>query len=143
MNTTYPSRSYGLSANRLFNLADALLGERSRVDSGEWAPPVDAVETADHYEIIAELPGVTGSEVKVVVREGVLTLSGERPSVPAAEGTRTHLTERRYGSFQRRFTLPKDANGERVSAEFKNGLLTISVPKLEEVKPKEIEIKVA
>jgi HSP20 family protein len=86
---------------------------------------------------------VNSTEVKVVVRDGVLTLSGERPVTSAAEGVKTHLSERQTGAFQRRFTLPKDADGERVSAAFKNGLLTVSVPKREEVKPKEIEIQIA
>ena len=143
MNLYSPMRPYGLNATRLLNLVDALRGEPATAELHEWVPPVDAVETATHYEVTVELPGVESSEVKVMVREGVLTLSGERPAIPAAEGSKTHLTERRYGAFQRRFTLPKNADGERVSAAFKNGLLTISVPKREEVKPKEIEIQVA
>jgi HSP20 family protein len=143
MNITYPVRPYGLNANRLFHLADALLGDRTASDSTSWVPPVDVIETDHHYELAVELPGVNGSEVKVVVRDSVLTLSGERPAIPAAEGTKSHLSERRYGAFQRRFTLPKDADGERVSAEFKAGVLTISVPKREEVKPKEIEVRIA
>lgn len=143
MNSCYPARSYGLSANRFFNLADALFGERTAPEAAQWAPPVDVSETAERYELAAELPGVNANEVKVVVRDGVLTLSGERPAVPAAEGTKTHLTERRSGAFQRRFALPKNADGEHVSAEYKNGILTIAVPKREEVKPKEIEVKVA
>jgi HSP20 family protein len=143
MNSCYPARTYGINANRLFSLADALLGERGKAVPQPWHPPVDAVETDGHYEIIAELPGVNSTEVKVVVRDGVLTLSGERPVTSAAEGVKTHLSERQTGAFQRRFTLPKDADGERVSAAFKNGLMTVSVPKREEVKPKEIEIQIA
>lgn len=143
MNTCYPARTYGLNANRLFNLADALLGERAVPGNQGWVPPVDAVESGAQYEIIVELPGVNSTDVKVVVQDGVLTLSGERPAVPTAEGVKTHVTERRYGLFQRRFTLPKDADGERVSAAFKNGLLTVSLPKRDEVKPKEIEIRVS
>lgn len=143
MNTCYPAQSFTLRPNRLFNLADALLGERPAPENSPWAPPVDALEQDGHYEIAAELPGVNSNEVKVVVRDGVLTLSGERPAVPNAEGVKTHLSERRSGAFQRRFTLPKDADGERVSASFKNGVLTISVPKRDEVKPREVEIQVA
>ncbi len=143
MNSCYPARPYGINANRLFSLADALLGERAKSEPQPWHPPVDAVESESHYEITAELPGVNSTGVKVLVRDGVLTLSGERPVVPAAEGVKTHLSERHSGAFQRRFTLPKDADGERVSAAFKNGLLTVSVPKREEVKPREIEIQIA
>ena len=143
MNINYAARPYGVSANRLFTLADALFGDRNATGTQGWVPPVDVSETESNYELNAELPGVNGNEVKVVVREGVLTLSGERPVIPATEGTRVHLTERRFGAFQRRFSLPKDADGERVSAEFKNGVLTICVPKREEVKPKEIEVRIA
>lgn len=143
MNINYPARPYGVSANRLFTLADALFGDRSAAAPQGWAPPVDVIETENHYQLSAEVPGVSGNEVKVVVREGVLTLSGERPAIPLAEGSQTHLSERRFGAFQRRFSLPKDADGERVSAEFKNGVLTISVPKRETVVPKEIEVRIA
>lgn len=143
MNTTYPSRNYGITNNRLFTLADALFGDRPAADAPSWTPPVDVIESENQYELLVELPGVNGNEVKVVVRENVLSLSGERPAVPLAEGSRSHLSERRHGSFQRRFALPKDANGEQVRAEFRNGLLTVSIPKREEVKPREIEIQVS
>lgn len=143
MNSCYPARPYGIAANRFFNLADVLFNDRSAAEATAWTPSVDVLESPTQYELHAELPGVTGSEVKVVVRDGVLTLSGERATVAPAEGTKTHLSERRSGAFQRRFALPKDADGERVSAEFKNGILTVAVPKREEVKPREIEVKVS
>lgn len=142
MNITYPIHPYGLTANRLFNLADALLGDRNGSDSAAWVPPVDVLETEHQYELAAELPGVNPSDVKVVVKDNVLTLSGERSALPPAEGSKSHVSERRFGTFQRRFSLPKDADGERVSASFKAGILNIAVPKRDEVKPKEIEIKV-
>jgi|688.fasta_scaffold861817_1 HSP20 family protein len=143
MNINYPVRPYGVSANRLFTLADALSGNRSASVPRGWVPPVDVMETENQYQLSAEIPGVSGNEVKVVVREGVLTLSGDRPAGPLAEGSQTHLSERRFGAFQRRFRLPKDADGECVSAEFKNGVLTIFVPKRETVAPKEIEVRVS
>ena len=147
MNINYPNASYGVSANRLFSLADALFGDRttssatSACHEQSWSPAVDISETDTSYLLHAELPGVQGTDVKVVVRENVLTLSGERAPVIVPDGQKVHLAERRTGAFQRRFTLPKDADGERVNAEFKNGLLSISVPKREAEKPKEIEIK--
>ena len=143
MNINYPARPYGLSANRLFTLADALFGDRSASVPQGWVPPVDVIETENQYQLSAEIPGVSSNEVKVMVREGVLTLSGDRPAVPLAEGSQAHLSERRFGAFQRRFSLPKDADGERISAEFKNGVLTISVPKRETVAPKDIEVRIA
>ena len=146
MNTNCSTQSYGSQVNRLYTLADALFGERATPAAPaapSWVPPVDVLETENAYQLTAELPGVNGSEVKVVVRDGVLSVSGERHATPAGEGVKTHLIERLSGAFQRRFGLPKDANGEAVSAEFKNGLLHITVPKREEVKPKEIEVKIA
>ena len=103
---------------------------------------MDVTEDESSYRIAAELPDVPSSDVKVVVRDGVLTLRGERKSERKTEGTKYHLVERSYGSCQRSFTLPKDANGEKVSAEYKNGVLVVTVPKREEVKPREIEVKV-
>jgi HSP20 family protein len=135
--------AYSLFPNRLFNLADALLGERRETATQVWVPSVEATETDGSYLIALELPGVNPTDVKVVVRDNVLTVSGERTAATAAEGSKTHIAERVYGSFQRRFTLPKNADGERVSAEFKNGVLFTSIPKREEVKPREIEVKVA
>lgn len=134
--------AYSLFPNRLFNLADALLGERRENASPVWVPSVEATETDGNYQIALELPGVNPGDVKVVVRDNVLTVSGERTAATPAEGSKTHIAERVYGSFQRRFTLPKNADGERVSAEFKNGVLLTSIPKREEVKPREIEVKV-
>lgn len=136
--------AYSLFPNRLFNLADAFLGERREAPvAAVWAPVVDATENDGAYELAVELPGVNPGDVKVAVRDNVLTISGERSAVTPAEGSRTHITERVFGAFQRRFTLPKNADGERVSAEFKNGVLLTSIPKREEVKPREIEVKVA
>jgi HSP20 family protein len=95
------------------------------------------------YYITADLPEVASGDVKVVVREGVLTIEGERKSEGTKEGKKYHLVERSYGSFLRSFTLPKNAAGDKVAAAFKNGVLTITVPKREDVKPREIEVKVS
>ncbi|RYD27266.1 MAG: Hsp20/alpha crystallin family protein [Verrucomicrobiaceae bacterium] len=136
--------TYSLFPNRLFNLADALLGERRDTTSPAlWVPAADASEDETSYLVALELPGVNPTDVKVVVRDNVLTISGERTAVTPAEGSKNHISERVFGSFQRRFTLPKNADGGNVTAEFKNGVLLTSIPKREEVKPKEIEIKVA
>ncbi|MES2709487.1 MAG: Hsp20/alpha crystallin family protein [Verrucomicrobiota bacterium] len=134
--------AYSLFPNRLFNLADAILGERRENVNPVWVPTVDATESDSGYQLSLELPGVNPGDVKVVVRDNVLTISGERTATAPVEGAKTHISERVFGAFQRRFTLPKNADGERVSAEFKNGVLLTSIPKREEVKPKEIEVKV-
>lgn len=136
-----PFRDLGLFPGRLLNLAETLFGENP-AEAKVWTPAVNVAEDANAYHIAAELPEVNSSDVKVVVREGVLTLKGERKLEKKTEDKKYHLVERSYGSFQRSFTLPKDADGERVSAEFKNGVLTVTVPKREEVKPREIEVRV-
>ncbi len=136
-----PLRDFGFLPGRLYNLADALFGE-STATPKSWTPAVNVTEDEHAYRISAELPEVPGNDVKVVVRDGVLTVKGERKAETKTEGTKYHLVERTYGSFQRSFSLPKDANGEKVSAEFKNGVLLITLPKREEVKPREIEVKV-
>ena len=118
MNTNYAPRPYAVSANRLFTLADALFGDRPAPETQGWVPPVDVTETETHYELAAELPGVNATEVKVVVRDGVLSLNGERPALPAVENIKAHLAERRFGAFERRFSLPKDADGERGPRRF-------------------------
>jgi len=136
-----PLREFSLFPGRFAGLADALFGE-TRSESKAWTPAVNVTEDEHAYQIAAELPEVPSSDVKVVVRDGVLSLKGERKSEKKTEGTKFHLVERSYGSFQRSFTLPKDADGDKVSADFKDGVLKVTVPKREEVKPKEIEVKV-
>jgi HSP20 family protein len=139
--TTSPLREFGVLPNRLFNLAEQLFGDSAPAPK-VWSPAVNVAEDEHAYHISAELPDVTGEDVKVVVREGTLTIKGERKHEAKQEGKKYHLVERAYGSFQRSFSLPKDANGEKVSADFKHGVLNVTVPKREEVKPREIEVKV-
>jgi HSP20 family protein len=141
LNTCNSRRDYGFLPGRLYSLADAFFGG-SESAPRSWSPAVNVSEDEQGYHISAELPDVAGSDVKVVVRDGVLSLKGERKAETKTEGVKYHLVERAQGSFQRSFTLPKDANGEKVSAEFKNGVLLVTVPKREEVKPREIEVKV-
>ncbi len=136
-----PRRQYGVLPGRLFSLADALFGDTETAPK-TWVPAVNVSEDDQAYHISADLPDVASGDAKVVVHEGVLTLKGERKAEKKVEGVKYHLVERSSGSFERRFTLPKDANGEKVSAEFQNGVLLVTIPKREEVKPREIEVKV-
>ena len=137
-----PVRDLGLFPARFSSLADLFFGNARPEETKAWSPAVDVTEDETAYRIAAELPDVPSGDVKVVVRDGVLTLRGERKTEKKTDGTKYHLVERSYGSFQRSFTLPKDANGEKVSAEYRNGVLVVTVPKREEVKPREIEVKV-
>ncbi|WP_447974734.1 Hsp20/alpha crystallin family protein [Nitrospira sp. Kam-Ns4a] len=108
----------------------------------EWAPLVDIVEDDKEYLIKAELPEVKKEEIKVCVQDDVLSISGERKYEKEEKGKKYHRVERAYGSFMRSFTLPDDADGSKVSAEFKDGVLKVHLPKSEKAKPKSIEVKV-
>lgn len=108
-----------------------------------WSPAVDISETPKEYLIKAELPGVKKEEVKVTVHNGVLTMSGERKTEKEEKEEKFHRVERTYGSFTRSFSLPADAAEDRVTAECKDGVITIHVGRTEAPKPKQVEIKVA
>jgi len=100
------------------------------------------VEDENEYLIKAELPEVKKDDVKVTVQDDVLTISGERMFEKEEKGRKYHRMERAYGSFARSFTLPEDADGEKVAAEFKDGVLKVHLPKSEQAKPKSIEVKI-
>ncbi len=109
----------------------------------DWIPAVDISESEGEYLIKAELPGVKKEDIKVTLQEGVLTIQGERKQDKEEKGRKYHRVERSYGTFMRSFTLPDSADDSKVSAEFKDGLLSLHVPKSEKAKPKAIEVKVA
>lgn len=108
----------------------------------EWVPAVDIEETDGEYRIHAEMPGMRREDVKVSLLDNVLTLSGEKRAEAEEKERRVHRTERVYGSFQRSFTLPEPIQADKVTASFKDGVLTVTVPKSEEAKPRQIEVKV-
>lgn len=117
------------------------LGEETMTVS-EWAPLVDLVEDDKEYLIKAELPEVKKEDVKVTVENGVLTIGGERKFEKEEENKKYHRIERAYGSFMRSFTLPQDAAGDKINAEFKDGVLKVHLPKSAEAKPKSIDVKI-
>jgi HSP20 family protein len=103
-------------------------------------PPVDIQETAEGYRLTAELPGLTREDINITLENNVLRLSGERKLEKDAKKESYHRIERAYGTFQRSFSLPHQVNGEKVEASFKDGVLTISVPKAEQARPRKISI---
>jgi HSP20 family protein len=117
------------------------LGEEAMTLS-EWTPLVDIVEDDKEYLIKAELPEVKKEDVKVTVENGVLTITGERKFEKEEKGRKYHRVERGYGSFMRSFALPEGAAGEKISAEFKDGVLKVHLAKSAEAKPKSIDVKV-
>jgi HSP20 family protein len=108
----------------------------------DWAPSVDVSETDGEYQIKAEIPDVKKEDVKVTLEDGVLTIQGERKHEKEEKGRKYHRVERSYGSFARSFTLPDLVDEENVKAEFKDGVLSLQLPKSEKAKPKAIEVKV-
>ena len=117
-------------------------GGKEAMTVAEWAPLVDISEDEKEYVIKAELPEVKKEDVKLTVQDNVLSISGERKSEKEEKGKRYHRIERTYGSFMRSFTLPEDADGAQVSAEYKDGMLKVRLPKSEKAKPKSIDVKI-
>ena len=127
---------------RLFG--DLLSSQENDVDTenASWIPTVDISESENTYEIHAELPGVTENDVNISVTDNLLTIKGEKNVQENTHNKNYHRVERRYGSFKRSFTLPRLVNTSEIKAGFKDGILSLTIPKAEEAKPKEIQISV-
>jgi HSP20 family protein len=111
--------------------------------SQAWVPPVDIYETDAHEVVLkAELPEMKREEIGVTFENGILTLKGERKVEKDVKRENFQRIERRYGSFTRSFTLPNTVDASRISASYKDGVLTIRLPQREEAKPKQIAVSV-
>jgi HSP20 family protein len=130
-------RSLQNEVNRLFSGATA---GRDDMLSGEWMPRVDVFENENHLVLEAELPGMNRDDFDLSIENNVLTLKGERRFEKKDERDNYHRVERAYGSFTRSFTLPSTVTAEGAKAEFKNGILNVTLPKREETKARKIEI---
>jgi HSP20 family protein len=129
--------------NQIFE--DALARNRGREEglrSGMWTPAVDIYENADSVVVKAELPGVEKDQISVEVKDGILSLRGERKFEKEVKEDSYHRIERAYGSFQRSFSLPVSVDQEKVTAKFKDGVLEVKLPKKEQAKPKQIKVNV-
>jgi HSP20 family protein len=118
-------------------------GQEEQIAVPEWAPLVDISEDEKEYRIKAELPEVKKEDVKVTAEQGTLTIMGERKFEKEEKGRKYHRVERAYGSFGRSFSLPDDVSPAKVSAEFKDGVLTVHLVKDEKAKPQHVEVKVS
>jgi HSP20 family protein len=107
-----------------------------------WAPVLDVREDADSFVIRAELPGLKREDIEVSLQDGALVISGERKVEEKQEGVEIHRQERFYGKFQRALTLPELVAADKVKAQYKDGILTVTLPKTEEAKPKQIDVSV-
>lgn len=138
----YPFRSMEHALNRLLGSRFAWPEQDESYSLAAWAPACDIFETNDEFVVKAELPEVKKEDVNVSFENNVLTLRGERKFDNTEQGEHYHRIESRYGEFLRSFTLPLQVDAEKISAEFKDGMLRVSLPKRPEAKPKQIAVQV-
>ena len=141
-----PLNSITESRERLSRLLNENLGygyAEEGMHTGSWIPPVDIYETDQSVILKAELPGVNAQDVEVRVHDGTLYLKGERKYEHEVKEENFRHVERSYGSFTRTFSLPASVDADKVKADFKDGVLTLTMPKREEAKPKAIQINVS
>ncbi len=133
--------------NPYFRLVDDLLsdafGSGGQFEARGFGLALDVEESQDAYIVRANLPGVALEDISVNIHEDVLTISGESAVEKVAEDSKALIRERRSGKFSRSLRFPTVVNGEAVEADFENGLLSISLPKADHVKPRQIPVKVS
>jgi len=118
--------------------------EFSQTTAGSWVPPVDVYSNGDHEIVLkAELPDMTREAIDITVEDDTLTIKGEKKFAEDVKDEQFHRIERRYGSFSRSFSLPQTVDATKVTAEYKNGVLTVRLPLREEAKPRQIKVDVA
>ncbi len=111
-------------------------------EAGEWFPAFDVSETKNDLVVKTEVPGLDPKDIDISLSEGILTIKGEKKQEKEEKEENYHLIERSYGSFSRSIRLPRDVQGDKINASYKNGVLKVTLPKSEEAKKKEIKIKV-
>ena len=119
-------------------------GDEGLLTSGSWVPPVDIYQDGDSEVVLkAELPDLSRDDIDITVDNGTLTIKGEKKLSSEVKEEQFHRIERRYGAFSRSFSLPRTVDPSKVSADYKNGVLTIRLPLREEAKPRQIKVDVA
>jgi len=138
-----PLRSLDESVNRLFGRTNRFLLDEARPDSlaGHWIPAVDIQEQPERFILHADLPGVSPEDIDITMENGVLTLRGERKLESHTQREGFRRAERLQGTFYRRFSLPSGADQEHISANYRNGVLEVVIPKAEEVRPRRITVE--
>jgi HSP20 family protein len=124
--------------NRLFDRF--FEGRPANGAARRWIPAMDLVETEDHLVLRGDLPGMTEDDVDIEIKDGILTVSGERRAEQEEKGEGYHRVERAFGSFSRSLSLPQGIDPQNVDAKFDNGVLEVRIPKPEESKPTRIQI---
>ena len=130
--------------NRLFDetFARTAKGEGEELARGIWSPAVDIYETDENIVLKAEVPGMNKGDISIEVKDNMLVLKGERKFEKEIKEENYHRMERAYGAFQRSFTLPNIVNRDKVSAKYKDGVLEITLPKVQEAKLKQVKVEV-
>ena len=136
------------SLRRLNSILDEAFGtwpfqsQESGALTSAWLPATDVFEDKDAVKIVAELPGVQPEDVKISLENNLLTIRGEKRQKAEETNERVHRYERTYGSFERAFSLPTTVDPEKIAADYANGVLTVTIPKAERARPREIPVKV-
>jgi HSP20 family protein len=126
--------------NRLFEDVFTGRGEDKELAASTWAPAVDIYETENELIMTAEVPGIEEKDIEIKIEDNTLSLRGERKFEKETKEENYHRIERSYGSFYRAFTLPNSIDPDRIQAEYENGVLKISMPKRQELKPRKVKI---
>ena len=130
--------------NRAFGDAYSRRQDDGLMSSGTWLPPVDIYQNGEHEVVLkVELPDMTREAIDITVEKGSLTIKGEKKFSNDVKEDQFHRIERHYGAFSRSFTLPETVDAGKVTADYKNGVLTVRLPLREEAKPRQIKIDVA
>jgi HSP20 family protein len=126
--------------NRLFEDVFTGRGDDKELASSTWAPAVDIFETENELVMSAEIPGIDEKDIEIKLEDNTLTLKGERKFEKETKEENYHRIERSYGSFYRAFTLPNSVDLDKIHAEHENGILKITLPKRQELKPRNVKI---
>lgn len=137
-----PRESFAVN-REIDNLVNQFWGDVANRNGAAWHPKVDVAQNENEFVLHAELPGMKREDIKVSLEDGVLTLSGERKTEDTTESQSYFHRERTYGQFRRSFQMGKDVQADKISAVYKDGILTVTLPKAEEVKPREIEVEIS
>lgn len=143
--TAFPDELWNIHRDfdRLFNsLLRGGIQDDGTFGASVWTPAVDIHEQENEYVVKVELPGVSKDDVRITLESNILTIRGEKKRESEQKGENYHRMERSYGSFQRSFTLPTTVKSDKIDAIYKDGVLVVTLPKAEEAKPKQIEVRV-
>ncbi len=143
-----PEVGYGSTFDQLWSLRDEInrlfdwpaLADAPTNGFSTWAPALDVYEDKDHVIVTAELPGMKKEYIQISLHENTLTISGERKNEKKYDGGETSREERFFGRFERSFALPKAVSPDAVKASYKDGILTVTLPKSPEAKPRQIQV---